>query len=67
MDELVRLVSERTGLSEENARVAVNVVVDYLKQKLPAPVAGQIDDVLEGGGAGLGDVAQGLGNLLGKR
>jgi hypothetical protein len=67
MDELVQLVSQKTGLSEENARMAVNMVVDYLKQKLPAPLAGQIDNVLAGGGSGLGNVAQGLGDLLGRR
>jgi len=67
MDELVNLVSQKTGLSPEHSRVAVTTVLDYLKARLPAPLAGQIDGVLnKGGGGGLGDVAKGLGGMLGK-
>ena len=69
MDELVKLVSQKTGLSEEMARTAVETVVGYLKEKLPGPIAGQIDSVL--GGAGLaesaGDLAKGLGGILGRK
>ena len=48
MDELVKLVVEKTGLSEEIARTAVNTVIAYLKGRLPAPIAGQIDGILSG-------------------
>ncbi len=65
MDELVQLVVQKTGSPEATARTAVETVVGYLKQKLPAPVAGQIDAVLKGGG--LGDMAKGLGGMLGKK
>jgi hypothetical protein len=64
MDELVKLVSQKTGISEEVARTAVETVIGYLKEKLPDPIAGQIDSVLSGGG--LEDVVKGLGGLLGK-
>lgn len=65
MEELVNVVSEKTGLSEEMSRQAVEVVLAYLKEKLPAPIAGQLDNLLEGGGD-LGDLAQkGLGGLFG--
>lgn len=66
MDELVKMVSEKTGLSEEMSRQAVEVVLDYLKDKLPEPIAGQVDNLLEGGDLGdLGNLAGGLGGLLG--
>ncbi len=52
MEELVQLVSEKTGLSEDVSKVAVETVIDYLKEKLPAPVATQIDSYLEGDGIG---------------
>ena len=67
MDELVQLVSQKTGLSEDMSRQATEVVLDYLKQKLPAPIAGQLDNILEGGagGAGLGDLTKGLGGMFG--
>ena len=66
MDELVQLVSTKTGLSEEQSKMAVEVVLDYLKDKLPEPIAGQLDNLLEGGDmGGLGNIAQGLGGLFG--
>jgi len=67
MDELVKTVSEKTGLPEEMAKQAVEVVLGYLKEKLPEPIAGQVDALLEGGEGGLdlGDLAGGLGSLLG--
>jgi hypothetical protein len=63
MDELVKLVSQKTGISEEMARTAVETVIGYLKEQLPDPIAGQIDSLL--GGGGLEDVVKGLGDLLG--
>jgi hypothetical protein len=67
MDDLVKLVSQKTGLSEEMSKMAVQTVVDYLKSKLPAPIAGQIDSVIGGEGTGnLGNLAQGLGGLFGQ-
>ncbi|MDY6878167.1 MAG: hypothetical protein SWK90_18445 [Chloroflexota bacterium] len=69
MDELVKLVSQKTGLSEEMAKTAVKTVIGFLKEKLPAPIAGQIDSVLGGAGPakGVGDLAKGLGGILGKK
>lgn len=68
MDELIKLVSQKTGISEEMAKTAVETVLGYLKQKLPAPIAGQMDSVLEGGAAqGAEDLVKGLGGILGKK
>ena len=50
MDELVALVSKKTGLSQMMAQVAVNVVLDYLKKKLPAPSAAQLTGFLNNPG-----------------
>jgi hypothetical protein len=60
MEELVKLVSEKTGLSEEMAATAVDLVLDYVKKKLPAPVAAQVDAVL-----GADSAADMLGGLFG--
>ena len=67
MDELVKLVAAKTGLSEEMARTAVQTVLDFLKQKLPAPIADRLEDLLgdEDGQLDLGDLAAGLSSLLG--
>ncbi len=66
MDELVNTVSQRTGLSKEQAQKAAQATIDYLKTRLPAPVAGQIDNALKGGG-NYGDVAKGLGGMMGQQ
>lgn len=67
MDELVKMVSKKTGVSEALAKQAVEIVVNYLKRKLPAPVASQIDGILGGGTSQVADVAKGLGGLLKKK
>ena len=68
MDELIRRITEKTGISEDQARSAVNMVAGFLKEKLPAPLAGQVDNVLGGGGGmtdTLGDAAAKVGNIFG--
>ncbi len=66
MDELVKLVANKAGISEDAARTAVNTVLGFLKQKLPAPVAAQIDGLLSGRGVSP-DALGALGGLLGKK
>jgi hypothetical protein len=64
MDELIDLITQKTGLSQDKAKIAVDTVVNFLKQKLPPSIAGQIDVVLAGGNLPE-DFTQGLGGLLG--
>jgi hypothetical protein len=49
MNELVDIIVKKTGIPAATAQTIVNVVLDFLKKKLPAPIAGQIDSVLAGG------------------
>jgi len=68
MQEIIKLVSEKTGIPEAQAKIAVDTVVGFLKQKLPAPLASQLDGLLAGGGMpDLGSLAGGLGGLFGKK
>lgn len=66
MDELIRLVTTKVGISEEQARSAVDIVINFLKENLPAPIASQIDNVIGRGGPG-GDALKGLGGMLNKK
>ncbi len=66
MDELVNQVQAKTGLSHDQAMQAAQTVIDYLKAKLPGPVAGQIDNALKGGG-NIGDMAKNVGGMFGKK
>jgi uncharacterized protein (DUF2267 family) len=67
MDELIQLVAKKTGISEAQAKQAVETVLGFLKDKLPAPVAGQIEAALKGDMSGLGDLAGSLGGMFGKK
>lgn len=64
MDELVKLVAKKTGLNESMATVTVNVVIDFLKKKLPKPVGLQIDAFLKNEGK-IAAAADVVGDLLG--
>ena len=70
MDELVALVSKNVGISEQQAQQAVEVVLGFLKDNLPQPLAGQIEGALTGDLSGFGDLGDaigGLGGLLGNK
>ncbi len=71
MNELVQVVQQKTGLSQEMAQKVVDTVVGYLKAKLPAPLCSGLDEFI---GAGAGSDASGgaagttdeAGGLMGK-
>jgi hypothetical protein len=66
MEELIRRVSERAGISEDQARAAVNTVAEFLKEKVPPAYAGYIDSFMSGGGEGGGlSNLGGLGGMFG--
>jgi ABC-type cobalt transport system substrate-binding protein len=65
VDELVKLLGQKFGLKDDTAKQVVTTVAEFLKKKLPAPLASQIDSLLAGGKADLGSLAKGLGGLLG--
>jgi hypothetical protein len=64
MNELVKKVTDRVGISEDQAQKAVDIVVSFLKEKLPAPISGQLDSLLGQGGSAA-DTVKGLGSKLG--
>ena len=68
MEELIKRITEKTGISEDQARTAVTTVSSFLKEKLPAPLAGQVDNALSGAGGmsdKLGDLASKAGGTFG--
>jgi hypothetical protein len=70
MNEIIQRLTERTGLPEDKAAAAVDTVVGFLKEKLPAPVASQIDGLMSGeSGAAdqLGGMGAKLGGMFGKK
>ncbi len=66
MDELIKQVTKKAGISEDQAKKAVDAVLGFLKAKLPKPVAAQIDALLKGDAGGLKGAASKVGGLIKK-
>jgi hypothetical protein len=72
MDELIKEIMQRTGISEQQARGAADVALDFLEKKLPAPIAAQVRNFINSDQAD-GVVKQGMdmldniGGMFGKK
>ena len=77
MEQLIKRITEKTGLNADQARSAASAVISFLKEKMPAPIAGQLDNYIgesdkssgTGGntaGGSLGDMGSKLGGMFGK-
>ena len=76
MDDLVKMVAEKAGISETQAKLAVKTVFEMVDDKIPAPIAAQLrkslgidtggmlggvaGDVMSGNFGGLADAAKGM-------
>lgn len=72
MDELVKLLTEKTGLPDDKARMAVETVIGFLKQRLPASLGEQLNTYLStpaspGLAEKVKEMAQGVGNVFTKK
>jgi hypothetical protein len=67
VNELIKRITERTGISEDQARNAAQAVIEFLKQKLPSGVSGQLDTLLASGEGAAGNLAQKAGSIFGKK
>jgi hypothetical protein len=70
MDQLIQQITAKTGISEDQARQAIDMAMGFVKEKLPEPIASQLDGFLGGGGdAGgggmMGMVQDQLGGMMG--
>lgn len=63
MDELVKIITERTGLPADQAQTAAQTTIDFIKEKLPESVRGYVDMALSSGR--LDDMAGQASNMLG--
>lgn len=46
MDDIVQAVAKKTGLPEAQAKMAVETVMDVIKERLPEPFGGQVEAML---------------------
>ena len=66
MNEIVQMVAQRTGIPEDKAREAVQVVLEHLRSKLPATLTPYLDSYVQGGSQQNEGGTGGLGDLLKK-
>ncbi len=64
MEDIVKMVAEKTGISESIAKIAVETVISQLKDKLPTGVGSQLESYL-GEGSKSTDALGGITNALG--
>lgn len=75
MEQLINYVTQKTGLNPDQAKSAASAVITFLKEKLPAPMASQLDNYTggsdksggTGGSGGLGDIGSKLGGMFGNK
>ena len=68
MNELVKAVTEKTGVDAATVTKVATACIDYVKGKLPAPLASQIEGLLNGQPPDVGgSVTSALGGLFGKK
>ena len=63
MDDLIKQITERTGLPADQARAAAQTTIDFIKEKLPESMRGYVDMALNSGM--IDDVAGQAGSILG--
>jgi hypothetical protein len=72
MDDLIQQITAKTGISDDQARQAIDMAMGFVKDKLPEPIASQLDGFIggsggsDGGGGGMmGMVQDQLGGMMG--
>jgi hypothetical protein len=71
MEGLIKMITDKTGISHEHATTAVNTVLTFVKQKLPPGVGDHLDSFIDNdnskdaGSAGAGGLADNLKDKLG--
>jgi hypothetical protein len=71
IDELVQQIATRANIPPDKAMQAARTAIEFLDDRLPPPVRGNLEKLVSQGGqpggqgGGLGDVAGKLGGLFG--
>ena len=69
MEELIKMVTQKVGISESQAKSAVETVVSFLKDKMPGGLGTQVESFIKGNADSIGNIADSIkgkvGGLLG--
>jgi hypothetical protein len=65
MEELIKMVTSKVGISESQAKGAIDTVISFLKDKMPGGLGSQVESFISGNAGSIGNVVDGLKGKLG--
>ena len=65
MEELIKMVTSKVGISESQAKGAVDTVVSFLKDKMPGGIGSQVESFISGNTGSVGKVVDSIKDKVG--
>ena len=65
MEELIKMVTQKVGISEAQAKSAVETVVSFLKDKMPGGLGSQVESFIGGNAGSMGGVVDSIKDKIG--
>ena len=66
MEKLIKMVSQKANITEEQAKIAIETVASYVKENLPPGFGGQVDKFLKNDSESSGGIMDQIGSMFGK-
>ncbi len=70
MEQLIKMISEKTGISTEQSTKALSTVTTFLKEKMPMGIGSQVESFIKGGNGSTdivaGDLKEKISGIFGK-
>lgn len=70
MENIIKTIAEKAGITEAQAKLATETLVSFLKNKMPGGIGGQVETFLKlgnGSTGGIGDkVKEKISGVMGK-
>jgi len=63
MKDLIKLITEKAGIPEAKAQIAVQTVVGFLKDKMPAGIGAQVETFINKGNVPTGGLKEKVGEM----
>jgi hypothetical protein len=65
MQDLIKMVTQKVGISESQAKSAVETIVSFLKDKMPGGIGSQVESFIKGNTGSVRDMADNIKDKVG--
>lgn len=65
MEDLIKMVTQKVGISDSQAKSAVETIVSFLKDKMPGGIGSQVESFIKGNTGSVGDMADNIKDKVG--